>query len=355
MDITVDDTPFIGQSSQMRSGSRLDDIATWLRERPDATVVQISIGGNDMAASNWRPSWAGTVAEKNLIQGIIGNVEVVVDHIFSLRPGIQVLWSSYDFPRPYRLGTPLEINTFWITFAEQAAQFAATKPGLSFANLNGTLQVTYGFDGVQHTTFDPDIIIPPGDPSLPNPAYPSPFEPFIPNEPYHLISSGYKVMAQAQYDLYYEPLLNGQNFHINPGLNDAWFNPATNGQGFLITVFPDRKEIFLAWFTYDTKRPPEDVTAMLGEPGHRWLTAQGIYEGDSANLTIFVTEGGLFDAAEPVAETDLNGHGTLTIEFADCSEGLVKYEITSLGVSGEIPIERIAPDNVALCETLASF
>jgi hypothetical protein len=27
-------------------------------------------------------------------------------------------------------------------------------------------------------------------------------------------------------------------FELNPGLNDAWFNPDTDGQGFLITVFP---------------------------------------------------------------------------------------------------------------------
>jgi probable HAF family extracellular repeat protein len=143
-------------------------------------------------------------------------------------------------------------------------------------------------------------------------------------------------------------------FEINAGLNDAWFNLATSGQGFLITVFPDRKEVFLAWFTYDTERPPEDVTAFLGEPGHRWLTAQGPYDGDTANLTIFVTEGGIFDSAVPVAETDPAGDGTLTLEFADCTEGLVNYEITSLGISGEIPIGRITPDNVALCETLAS-
>ena len=141
-------------------------------------------------------------------------------------------------------------------------------------------------------------------------------------------------------------------FNINPGLNDAWFNPATNGQGFLITVFPDIQEMFVAWFTYDTERPPEDVTAMLGEPGHRWLTAQGPYEGNTANLTIFVTEGGVFDSAEPATSTDLDGDGILTLEFADCSEGLVSYEITSLGISGEIPIQRIAPDNISLCESL---
>jgi len=146
----------------------------------------------------------------------------------------------------------------------------------------------------------------------------------------------------------------GPSFTINAGLNDAWFNLATNGQGFLITVFPDLKQMFLAWFTYDTERPPEDVIAQLGEPGHRWLTAQGPYEGDTASLTVFVTKGGVFDAADPIASTDPAGDGTMTIEFADCTEGLVRYEITSLGISGEIPIQRITPGNVPLCEALAN-
>jgi len=146
--------------------------------------------------------------------------------------------------------------------------------------------------------------------------------------------------------------LEGLGFRINSGLNDAWYNKATDGQGMLIAVFPDIKQLFVAWFTYDTERPPEDVTAMLGEPGHRWLTAQGPYEGDTATLTIFVTEGGVFDAAEPKATTDPDGDGTMTIEFASCNEALVTYEITSLGISDEIPIERIALDNVALCESL---
>ena len=35
-------------------------------------------------------------------------------------------------------------------------------------------------------------------------------------------------------------------FVINNGLNDAWFDAATAGQGFFIIVFPDREEIFLA-------------------------------------------------------------------------------------------------------------
>jgi sugar lactone lactonase YvrE len=72
------------------------------------------------------------------------------------------------------------------------------------------------------------------------------------------------------------------DFVINAGLNDAWFNASTPGQGFFVTVFPDSGQVFLAWFTYDTERPDESVTAILGEPGHRWLTAFGPYEGDTA-------------------------------------------------------------------------
>ncbi len=146
---------------------------------------------------------------------------------------------------------------------------------------------------------------------------------------------------------------SSQDFTINAGLNDAWFNPATSGQGFLITVLPDIKQMFLAWFTYDTERPPQGVGALLGEPGHRWLTAQGPYAGDTASLTLFVTKGGVFDAAEPATSTDPAGDGTMTLEFADCAEALVTYEITSLDISGQIPIQRIVPDNVPVCEALA--
>lgn len=142
------------------------------------------------------------------------------------------------------------------------------------------------------------------------------------------------------------------DFLINPGINDAWYNPATVGQGFLITVFPDIKQVFLAWFTFDLERPPEDVTAMLGEPGHRWLTARGPYEGDTANLTVFVTEGGVFDSGEPPTTTDPAGDGTITLQFADCENGLIDYSITSVNRSGRIPIERITLDNVPLCESL---
>ena len=144
-------------------------------------------------------------------------------------------------------------------------------------------------------------------------------------------------------------------FPINYGLTDAWFDPVTAGQGFLITVFPEIKRMFVAWFTYDTERPPEDVTAILAEPGHRWLTAQGPYEDDTANLTIFMTEGGVFDSANPAASTDPAGDGTMIVVFTSCNSGSISYDIPSIGRMGDIPIERIVLDKVPLCEQLEQF
>ena len=141
-------------------------------------------------------------------------------------------------------------------------------------------------------------------------------------------------------------------FQINAGLNDSWFNPATNGQGFFITVFPDIKMMFLAWFTYDTERPPAGVSAILGEPGHRWLTAFGPYSGDTATLDVELTQGGVFDSAAPAVTQSPDG--TIEVIFSGCNAGMVNYNIPSAAVSGQIPIERIALDNVPHCETLAA-
>lgn len=141
-------------------------------------------------------------------------------------------------------------------------------------------------------------------------------------------------------------------FEMNAGLNDAWFNLDTSGQGFFITVFPESKQMFLAWFTYDTERPPEDVTAFLGEPGHRWLTAQGEYEENVAVLEVHMTSGGVFDSEEPAPNSEPDGE--IMVEFSTCNTGTVTYDIPSVDRQGVIPIERIVLDNVPLCYVLNS-
>jgi hypothetical protein len=140
-------------------------------------------------------------------------------------------------------------------------------------------------------------------------------------------------------------------FQINAGLNDAWYNPMTDGQGFFVTVYPDAGLVFLSWFTYDTTLPPEDATANLGDPGHRWMTAVGTFSGNQAVLNVTFTSEGLFDTATEVVN-DSEGQGTIVITFNDCLSGTVEYDLTPIDQMGIVPIERIVNDNVALCEML---
>jgi hypothetical protein len=90
---------------------------------------------------------------------------------------------------------------------------------------------------------------------------------------------------------------------------------------------------------------------MLGEPGHRWLTAQGNYSDDRAVLEITMTEGGVFDASLPAPERRQDG--TITLEFSSCIAGTVSYDIPSVGLQGVVPIQRISSANVANCENPA--
>jgi hypothetical protein len=158
-----------------------------------------------------------------------------------------------------------------------------------------------------------------------------------------------QVLDQAEVDA----ILGKSNpvqFEINAGLNDAWYYPATSGQGFFITVFPDLELVALAWFTYDTERPAGDVEAILGDAGHRWLTATGPYSGSEAQLEISITTGGIFDSSVPAPVSDPGG--SVLLHFDGCNSGTVSYEIPSINRTGVVPIERVALDNVALCEAI---
>jgi len=138
-------------------------------------------------------------------------------------------------------------------------------------------------------------------------------------------------------------------FRINSGLSDAWYFEPTDGQGFFIIVWEESQQIFLSWFTFDTERPSPDSTAILGEPGHRWLVAVGDFSGDTATLTVYQRSGGVFDSPEPPVGPSV-AVGTMTIVWASCTEGLVSYELPALGLMGDIPIKRIVLDNVPACE-----
>ncbi len=143
---------------------------------------------------------------------------------------------------------------------------------------------------------------------------------------------------------------DAERIAFNPGLNDTWFNPDTNGQGFFIEVFQDIGSVFLTWFTYETDGTPLSVTADVGDEGHRWFTAQGEYDETGVDLAVTVTSGGQFDNPKAVSRST---DGSMRLEFLGCDAGVLSYDIPSQSsgrLQGTIPIQRVVKDNLFLCE-----
>ena len=97
---------------------------------------------------------------------------------------------------------------------------------------------------------------------------------------------------------------------INAGMDGAWFDPATSGQGFFIDSHPDPEGgnlLFVSWFTYGNS------TAS----GQRWLTALGSFTGSVADIDVHETTGGNFNDPQVPSTTKV---GTMSIDFTDCRQ-----------------------------------
>ncbi len=134
-----------------------------------------------------------------------------------------------------------------------------------------------------------------------------------------------------------------QAVDINAGMDGAWFDPVTSGQGFLIDSYPGSAGgnfMFVAWFTYG------DNTAS----GQRWFTAQGGFEGPVADMILYETTGGSFDDPRNVRTEVV---GAMSIDFQDCSNAQLTYAITDESLDGEIAIQRAVPGAKDLCEQIS--
>ena len=80
---------------------------------------------------------------------------------------------------------------------------------------------------------------------------------------------------------------------------------------------------------FGDQEPQQDITAQLGAPYQRWLTAFGSYAGNSASLKIENITGGVFESNDPLPEQDTE-YGTMQIDFFDCSNATISIEIPSV-------------------------
>jgi hypothetical protein len=133
------------------------------------------------------------------------------------------------------------------------------------------------------------------------------------------------------------------------GLTGSWFEPATNGQGLEVEVYPDLSPgagfAQVSWFTFDTAAGLADH--------QRWYTISGAVASGQPNaaLTIYRNTGGNFNAGPMTAAQAV---GTATLSFATCTSGQLAYNFTDgSGRTGNIPLTRLL-QNVT-CSTTGPF
>lgn len=122
------------------------------------------------------------------------------------------------------------------------------------------------------------------------------------------------------------------------GLTGSWYEPGSQGQGFLVEIYPDMQATGVglaqvSWFTYDA--------VAGGAERQRWYTLSGpVVSGQaSATLTIYENSGGNFNAP-PV--TTARAVGTATIGFDTCNSGQLSYAFTDgSGRAGSMVLTRL--------------
>jgi cysteine-rich repeat protein len=130
--------------------------------------------------------------------------------------------------------------------------------------------------------------------------------------------------------------------HLNAGHAGAWFNPETSGQGQFIDMVPAEQFMFISWFTF--------TDAASDHPfEQRWLTAQGNYSGNTAELDLWETLGGKFDDPQMVTTTRI---GEVVLTFSDCEQGRMAYSFDEEELQGEFPLLRVIDGSGNVCDEL---
>lgn len=164
---------------------------------------------------------------------------------------------------------------------------------------------------------------------------------------YWFVSHGKGWELSPRYGEYLQVLVAPATFRINAGLNGAWYDPATPGEGFFVSVFDALNQVFLANFTHSDHAVPGD------RYGHRWYTATGAVTGDSAELGLGLTAGGAFNAAQPVPQHSQIGR--MRLQFSDCAHGSILVEAGApegaQPAPEAIPLSRLGSDWEAVCRS----
>ncbi|MBX9653780.1 LEPR-XLL domain-containing protein [bacterium] len=231
--VTAANESFMGGTAAQMA-TMLPSITDRINAHPDADIVWLSIGGNDMLAGALGGGYTNllTAEQKSALYATItGNVETVVNHILSLRPNIQIMIEGYDAINVWDLpsGTASnnvranlgiiksgnvivdaqqnqQLNQGFLDLENSIANIATNNRRVAFVNNWGLNHTMVGYSGYFGNfpaigTFPPDFY----------PYLPTPTSRMNSGDPIHLNTAGYTNIAlNAQINFLSTALQAGQ-------------------------------------------------------------------------------------------------------------------------------------------------
>jgi len=215
--VTVANESFMGGTAAQMA-TMLSSITDRINAHPDADIVWLSIGGNDMLAGALGGGYTNLLSAEQksaLYATITGNVQTVVNHILSLRPNIQIMIEGYDAINVWDLpnGTAAnnvranlgivksgnvyldaqqnqQLNQGFLDLENSIANIAANNSRVAFVNNWGLNHTMVGYSGYFGNfpaigTFPPDFY----------PYLPTPTSLMNSGDPIHLNTAGYTNIA----------------------------------------------------------------------------------------------------------------------------------------------------------------
>lgn len=151
--------------------------------------------------------------------------------------------------------------------------------------------------------------------------------------------SGPEAFGDGSFDIVRFVTLGTETMQLPVGISGSWFDPATDGEGWVVEVINDNQAV-IYWFTYDEN----------GRQAWNGGVAQIVDNTLVLNSSVD-TRGTVFGEGFDSDAVQRSFFGTLLFEFDDCNNGTLSYTST-LDDGGIRDIRRITSIDGLACETL---
>jgi len=183
----------------------LANITQEIERNPTIDLVHVSLGGNDFL-NNWRPEMALEDRDA-LFNGVVEHLEIVVNHILSLRPNLRVAIVNYDYINKKKgAGTIQDLNNAGMILAAMKRDLAQRLERTEYVHNYGLMQYHFGIGdlppkSVPYPGNAPDFDPWPGG----HRDYGNPKEAMF--DDIHLNGPGYKLLAEHCMNVLYREWL----------------------------------------------------------------------------------------------------------------------------------------------------